>query len=214
MITILLSCAYDMRLGGYFDYERKNPFIISIDVGEVLDREEQTKYNLFSGITDFESATFYEIEGGGYEVEIIAGHERLVAVNRDPHGLEILRDYIDRYDELQEFRAEFEEDWGILDYDDLGQSITKDEVTHVKGSHYAVGCGGCCLSLGGFTLYFLYSLARVMSDDDNINYGAFYELMAMVVAGTAGSASIGNRFDKVNALKRIKEARKPKVVAQ
>jgi len=134
------SCTYTAK--HYLAYERAGLITISERVGETIDPEEREQFALFDGIDDFKAAHFYSIEGGGYEVEIITEQEKLRAANMDPKAVEIMQDYIDRYEEIRSSREAFEKHWKIVDYDTLGQPITHDEIEYVNQHKYAWCCAG------------------------------------------------------------------------
>ena len=208
VITLLLNCAYTPR--HYISYEKTRPIVISTQVGDVIDLEEREKYGLFQEVADFESATFYGIHGGGYEVKIITENGMLVAVNRDSLAIALLSDYIDRYDEIKKSRAEFEEQWKIVDYDYLGQPITQHEVNRVKRN-------ACCIggSVGSGVLVAVPSIlligAKGLGMQENVE-GDIVLAVPLFVASIAIGAWLGRKADRSNALKAIKEARKPQIV--
>ena len=68
LIVWLASCAPKLFTREYHQYERGYAIIISERVGEKVDVEERVHFGLLKGIDDFESAGFYDIEGGGYEL--------------------------------------------------------------------------------------------------------------------------------------------------
>ena len=121
-----LSCTY--TLSQYQESESRSPVVISERVGEIVNDEERLHYNLFPEVEDFESAQFYEIPEGGYDVEISTEHQKLIAYNRNRDAVLILREYINRYEIIKDSISLFEEKWGIVDYDTLGQPITQDEI--------------------------------------------------------------------------------------
>ena len=213
LVTLLVNCTH--TIPHYFDYERKRPIVISKRVGETIEPDERERFGLFSGIEDFKAATFYGIKGGGYEVEILTDHERLIAVNHDPRAADMLKDYIERYEEVGSSPTEFEKKWNIADHDQLGQPITNYEINHVKGSGFAIGLGcGCSgvASLGFAYFVFWKSIGEAFE-------GGTYDLDWVELLVTGGSILVtimgvllGNHLDKKSALDMIKEARKPRVV--
>jgi hypothetical protein len=133
MISLLANCTYSAKQPN--QYRVKGLVVVSERVGEVIDADEREYFNLLSSeiyvrpVTyRYETAALHAIAFGGYEVRISTANNTLVVVNRDTRGIEILRDYIDNYETVVESRQAFEEKWGIIDYDPLGQPITKDEM--------------------------------------------------------------------------------------
>ena len=98
LVFFVFNCTYTAK--HYLAYERTELIVVSERVGETIDPEERKQFNLFQGIDDFKAAHFYSIEGGGYEVEIITEREKLRAANMDPKAIEIMQDYINRYEEI------------------------------------------------------------------------------------------------------------------
>lgn len=191
-VALLLNCAIPHRIHSYDQYSDAgiHPMIISDRVGESIDTLERRQFDLFPLINDFESAIIYQIGKDdpeyikGYVVEITTADGRKYrSVNRDPHGIRILRDYVDDYDSLAVIFTELSDAAGhaydnkvvnktvkenlkikyhIIDYDDdLGLPITSEEVKKYKEKKYSAiysgGCGlGSCLLgflAGGFVLF-------------------------------------------------------------
>lgn len=207
VIALLLNCAKIPR--HYLNYELTKPIIISTHVGETINLEEGEKYELFLRVSDFKAATFYGINDGGFEVQILTENEKLVAVNRDPSAIDLLRDYIDRYDEIRVLRAEFEEQWKIVDYDYLGLPITQQEVDRVKN---ITGCIGCAAGAGILVAVpSTFLIAMTAFADLDVTGWIFGAAGILVASGVAG-ALYGRKLDRGAALKAIKEARKPQIV--
>ncbi len=211
-IALLSNCAHNLH--HYHDYKKTRPIVISMHVGEMIDTEEQEQFGLFPVIGDFKAATFYGIEGGGYEVEIVTASEQLIVVNRDPQAVKILQDYIERYEEIKDSREAFEEKWQVVDYDDSGLPITHVEVKKVEQGIGRIICGIGCGFLGivpAGIMAFLAGGGGIMQDiqDETTAYIVFIVVMAANIAAGVG---IGSNADRNNALKVIKEARKPRVV--
>ena len=213
LLALLLNCAYTPR--HYLDYQKARPIVISVQVGETIDHEDREKFDLFHGIEDFKSAMFYGIPDGGYEVEIITEHSKLVAVNRDTKAIPIMRDYLDRYEEIKDATSAFEEKWQIVDYDDMGQPITRDEVNQAQQNY------GCCISgtlfgilgfvSGGVVGFILNPNPSSGLDIEDVTYPITGAFIGGLVGGGIG-VLIGRMNDRNNALTAIKEARKPRVV--
>lgn len=210
LLALLLNCAYTPR--HYIDYQKARPIVISVQVGETIDHEEREKFDLFHGIEDFKSAMFYGIPDGGYEVEIITEHSKLIAVNRDTNAIPIMRDYIDRYEEIKDSTSAFEEKLQIVDYDDMGQPITWDEVNQAQQKY------GSCISGSLFGILGFVSggiiVGSILSPSMEIESVA-YAIIGAFIGGLVScgiGVRIGRTIDRNNALKVIKEARKPRVV--
>lgn len=211
LLALSLNCAYTPR--HYLDYQRAQPIVISKLVGETIDVSEREQYGLFKGIEDFESASFYKILNGGYEVIIITTNNKYVAVNRDSLAVEILGDYISRYEEIKNSKTEFEEKWKIVDYDELGQPITKYEINRVKKSDYTIGCTSTCCLLGLVPLTVLAVGADIASESgSDVDIKWFFLVIGGSTAGVVAGFLEGNRADKHNALEVIKKVRQPRIV--
>lgn len=217
LMALTINCTYTLK--HYTDYNEVQPITISERVGEVIDAEEREQFDLYSVISDFKSATFYAIQEGGYKVEIIAGDKMLIAVNRDSQAIALLRDYIDRYDEIQGSRDAFESKWKIIDYDTLGQPITSNEVRSVRKTSYSCGCAGVSW-LVGLVPNFLFSFVAIggLTIDMFGTSGnglarpvpAWISFILINIGTAATGALLGNRFDNNAALDAIKEARQPR----
>ncbi len=209
VLALLLNCAYN--LVHYRHYETTRPIVISVSVGETIEPEERVKYALFPEIDGFESATFYDITNGGYEVRIVTENYALVAVNRDSLAVVILRDYINRFEEIQDSKREFEKKWKIVDYDNLGQPITQNELNRVRkpGSGMLIGGATCCV--GSFFPFF--ALAGLIGEHADVSEGvgdvAFFSGWAL---STATGAWLGEKMFRGRALRAIKESREPRIV--
>lgn len=184
--------------------------MINEEIGDVINSEEREKYDLFKGIQGFVSATLYRLPNAGYEAEIVTVGKKLKAVTRTPLAIELLRDYIRRYEEIKEDKTTFARDWQIVAYDDLGQPITRVELKRV-GTPATNGCGyGCCLL--GFLSTGLIGVYIFNPEGDAYNV---VSTLCGAPGGLIGSwvgASIGGKIDQRKAIKAIKEARKPRVV--
>ena len=212
LVALLVNCAH--TIPHYFDYERKRPIVISERVGETIEPEEREQFDLFHGIDEFKAAIFYSISDDGYEVEILTENKRLAAVNRDSLAITVLRDYINRYEEIQGSKADFEEKWKIVDYDNLGQPITQYEVTQIRSRRFCCSggiSGGIAGCLGGGLILIPIMVILDMNDiisEEDAEGGAFYGMAISAVLG----AWLGPKIFSNTALKAIKESRKPRVV--
>jgi len=220
LVALIVNCVSTPRY--YIDYTRSEQIVISERVGDTIDPDEQERFDLFSGIEDFKTATFYGIEGGGYEVEILTTNKKLVAVNRDPKGIEILRNYIDSYAEMQYSKEDFEKKWEIVAYDALVFPITKSEVNRYSNPATSSGCGcGTAVLITGLSS--LVAIGIAMSNFNIFNGGRRPEderaanivLACGIVCGIIAGILVHSKKRASNmktALEFIKEARKPRVV--
>lgn len=209
IVALLSNCAYN--LVHYRHYGTMRPIVISVRVGETIEPEERAKYALFPEIDAFKTAVFYDIADGGYEVRIVTENYALVAVNRDSLAIVILRDYINRYEEIQDSKRDFEEKWKIVDYDHLGQPITQYELNRIRkpGSGMLIGGATCCL--GSF--FPLLAIAELIGERADVSEGAgdlaFFSDWAL---STATGAWLGEKMFRNRALRAIKESREPRIM--
>lgn len=213
LITLSLNCPYNIRQ--YYNYEKKEPIVISEKVGESVDAEEREQYTLFPGIEKFIAATFRGLMNGGFEIEIVTEDEKLVAVNRDSLAIELLRDYLNRFNEIQESKASYEKKWGIVDYDTLGLPITQREINRVNMGYFAGNFAtGCCLV--GFVPMTLLALRVGGFDYWTFQMDSPVLSYLTLIGGLALSVTLGyyrgKKVDQEQTLKRIKKAREPRVV--
>ena len=204
MITFL-QCTYNTSY--YHNYETLGQLMINEEIGDVINSEEREKYDLFKRIQGFISATLYGLPDAGYETHIETTDKELRAVTRTPLAIEILRDYIDRYEEIREDKTAFERDWQIVTYDDLGQPITRVELKRV-GTPATNGCGyGCCL-LGSVSTGLI---GVYIFDPEGDAYNVVSTLCGAPggLIGSAAGAYIGGEIDNKKAIEAIKKARKP-----
>jgi hypothetical protein len=216
-ICALINCTYTLPY--YNEFERENLLVISERVGETIDAQERSQFDLLRGVENFKSARFFEISGDGYDVEIFTEDHKLIGFNRDPDAVLILRDYIERYEVIKDSMPEFEKKWGIIDYDTLGQPITRREVNvnmnpkrHWRGllalSGGTIGCVGSCLIFGA-------PIPRVDVPTDYDNSEDIRKSLINLGATTFGGVSgwfIGKEIDKRKALEKIKDARRPRLI--
>ena len=216
VIVFALNCTYTLK--HYTNYKEVQPITISERVGEVIDAGEREQFDLFPGMTDFNSATFYEIVEGGYKVEIMAADKIFAAVNRDSQAVEILRDYIDSYEEMQGSAEAFERKWKIIDYDTLGQPITSNELRSVRRNFYSGGCAGGLWLVGlipnlllSFVVIGGYEYSFWSGESDFPRPIPAWISFILINFGTAVTGRIiGKRLDDNTALNAIKEARLPR----
>ena len=214
LITLLLSrCTYSIKR--YDEYERGSVVTLSEKVGELIDAEERKQYGLFWGIVGFQSAVVYDIIEGGYVLEVVTKNDNYVVINRDPQGLDILRDYMDRHEEVKQSTEDFKKKWKILDYDKTGLAITEGEVNSVKGLGFTIGCATIgtvsTIALGAYFLLALGVAVSLSHRDQNLT-GFTVILVVGLITGIAGSIMSGAQADRAHAISRIKEARKPRAI--
>lgn len=206
LIGLVASCAYAPKR--YNTYEKGRAVTVSHRVGVLIEAQEREQFDLLRGIQDFKTAKYYAIHGGGYIVEIVTTSEMFLAVNRDTLAVSVLRDYINRYEEVLDSRDDFEAKWQIVDYDDPGQPITRHEIGQ-ESSAMLFGAA-CCLGGGiasGLLGYLMtYSL---------VSGSSIVPMVAVTAAGALSSGAIGlmygSRFNEGRVLRKIKEARKPRL---
>lgn len=224
--TLILNCVCTTRYAVDYKYDRTRPVPVSMRVGDAVDFDERAQFGLFPNITYFKSAVFYRIYDAGYRsgyvVEIETEDNKLLAVNYDPEARAILQDYINRYEEICDNREAFEDKWGIVAYDSLGQPITKGELERVEGQSVSVCvCLGGALGgiLGFLPIFFIAwyvggSSLNVWSGESKITPLTW----AILVGGTALNIYTGARLaskdddNSDKALKKVLESRKPKIV--
>jgi len=225
LVSLLVNCTYSAKR--YDEYRVKGPIVISERVGEVIDAEERERFGLFPKIYvhpvsyPFESATFFELEGGGFEVRIATAHGTVIAVNRDQNAVRILRDYIDNDAEIIDSREAFEKRWGIVGYDDLGQPITKSEIERVRNhlSTFACAAGGGGLVIAGGLLWaFSTLLESGFGDPEELAEGSGDAArIVLITAGvtalvTGAGFFIGRGLDNTRARDAVEASRKPRVL--
>lgn len=214
LIISALNCTYSLK--HYSEYKRKEIININDEIGEIIDADERSKYDLFNNVEGFQKARFYAITDGGYEVEIVTDRGKYVAVNRDLRAIQILKDYFQRYDETSYNQKAFENRWKIIDYDTLGFAISQQEVDkNIKHS--------CCIGATAGCFLVSLPLAAIVGfavGDMDMNYGgrfrnpeaAFLSAAGIVTVFTVLGILYGKSQDDVSVVNRIKEARKPRVV--
>lgn len=218
LVFFIVNCAPVLPQYEYQVYEREKPIVISERVGETIDLQESDQFELFHRIEEFQEARFYAIADGGFAIEILTRTGKLAALNRDPDAVDILRDYVDRYEMVNTDRASFMRKWGILDYDTLGIPVTEQEVSILvrqnRGRAIRSGCGACVgVSLAGLAIF-----AGLAGGGGGGEHAALYAGMTIVFGLGLGIAvgliTGGTIFFTANinadrALEKIKEARKP-----
>ena len=217
LVTLLYCQCAPRRYSGYRRIDV--PIVISDVVGEVVDVEERSKYELFNGIDDFEQARFYAIEEGGLCIEVQSIHYTMVSVNRDPQMHMILKEYIEEFEWIQSSKESFERKWDIVDYDALGFPITRTEVA--RFSNLLVNCS-CMLASAGTVagIFWLGALGVLWGSIFSYDYEEQEEraenlfligIGAGIVAGGLTGLVLGS-FDKNKGVDIIKESRVPRIV--
>ena len=217
IVTLFYSQCAPRRYAGYRRIDV--PIVISDVVGEVVDAEERSKYDLFKGVDDFEQARFYAIEEGGLCTEIQTAHYTMVSVIREPQMRTILKQYIEEYEWIETSKELFERKYDIVDYDMLGFPITRAEVS--RFSNLLMNCG-CVLASAGTVagIFWLAGVGVLWSSIFSPNWeeeeekaenlfiiGTGAGILAGVLAGLLTGA-----FDKNRGVNIIKESRMPSVV--
>lgn len=211
---LLLNCA--PRLAHYREYESKRPITVSDRVGEVVDAAERDRFDLLRGIDGFGYAQYYAVLDGGYVVEIVTDNAVYRAVNRDTSAIPILRDYIERNEEILDNRENFVKKWKIVDYDTLGQPITNHETNDVK-LPYASAVGGTVTGAIMFFPSIILGLWACGFDwwtgsckrDLSVGFVTFASTLSL---GIAAGVAAGDRADRESALGSIRKAREPYLV--
>jgi hypothetical protein len=220
LIILVLNCAPVLPQYERPMYDRKHALVISERIGETIDPEERRQYDLFHGMEKFKEARFFALANGGYVLEITTDDEKLVSVNRHQDAIIVLRDYINKYEEINADRAAFTRRWRVLEYDTLGIPITESEVSQLveRSRRYAViGCFACCAIPTG--LGFLAAHDANSSGDTGIGGGivgalglmAFYSAMSIGVASGVVVYFMTYKNAK-SCIQAIKELRKPRPV--
>ena len=225
LVSLLVSCTTFTK--SKREYTVIGPIIISERVGEVIDAQEREYYKLFPKIYirpayyTFESATYYELREGGYEVRITTNNGILVAQNHGENAVSILRDYIDNYEEIASSPKEFEKKWEIVGYDDLTQPITRGEVESIrKKRRMAITCavGGCtvplsvgCILAMATALTYTPEIGDTAEQLEKAEKIMLYSAGIGTVCGLTGGL-IGMGVEKSMALGAVKDSRKPRLM--
>jgi hypothetical protein len=92
-----------------FAEEQETIIIISVEVGEVIDKEEREHYQLFQQVNGFKSATFLQLVDGSYAAEIAyekEGEERIYRIILSEADIAVLRDEIENFERKQQTRSD------------------------------------------------------------------------------------------------------------
>lgn len=222
VVSLLVNCTHFMKPKR--EEVVTGPIVISTRIGDVLDTQEREYYGLFPKIYvhpatyPFESAEFFRLEGGGYEVRIATGYNVIIAQNRGSYAIDILRNYIDNYEDIAERREAFEKRWNVVAYDDLGQPITKGDVDDAKSLASAMSCAlpaGLLLGVGlgvlvmAGVIAFFTNLTSPSSDSDGF---AVPGAVTLLLGGGCIVGCIGGLAQMSAPLDRVKKAREPKIL--
>lgn len=216
LVAVLFwSCVHIPK--DYQEYSRGEAVELSDAFGNTLDGAACRKFNLLQEYSDLETVRFYEIHGGGLEIEIETGNGNFIAAIRDEKMADILRDYFERYDDIQRKKKLFETKWNIVAYDDLGFPITMHELRKIHGGD--PGCGismGCGLLIaipailvGGIIAMIGNSISS--NDGEGKSLGAGITI-ALIGVGSVLGYAIGARIQGNKAIDLINETRKPREV--
>lgn len=206
LVLLFLQCSYSTKHN--VRYAETESIPINSIVGDSIDSEEREVYNLFLGVEEFVYAKLYALGTGGYETRIHTTHGALKTAMADTSGIAMLKDYLAHYEEIKMNRARYEKRWSIVAYDGLGQPITKSEIEKVgKPAEAVCGVGGCCLGLGigGYVGY-----KKWQPEGDAYNVVTVCFVAPCGLAGAWAGAQIGKRIDRLQAIREIREARKPR----
>jgi len=214
LVMLISNCTYSLIQ--YRVYNRGDIIAFNNKVGDVLDAEERTEYDVFPDIEGFKEARFYAIPDGGYEVEIVTDRGKYIGVSRDVQADQILRDYFSRYHSAHFNQSDFQKRWKIVTYDALGLPITEREISRntkpwclIGG---ALGCG--LVSFGAsFALASVIALGELSSQHSGENDELYVAgIIGGTVAGMFTGVLVGRMVEYRRALNAIKKARKPRVV--
>ena len=90
----------------YAQEEESEIFIISERVGEVIDKEEINKYNLFPGVKGLQSVVFIKLPDGSYVlkatyIDVTTGEEKVEITPITESIIKIYGSIIDKFEEIQ-----------------------------------------------------------------------------------------------------------------
>jgi hypothetical protein len=213
-IVVLLHCTYGVQYYDYHNYKLEQPIVASERIGETIDPEERRQFDLFPGIQNFTSATFYGPLTIGYVVEIVTENKKYISVNSDPMAVEILNDYIEHYEEIEIDRMPFEGRWQIAGYDVLGFPITQNEINSECSESAGCVTGGIAGGCLGFSSSLLIGLAFARNKTDL--EAELDNIMTITLTGSAicaiGGAALGRTIVKHNAFESIKDSRRLRTI--
>lgn len=218
VLMAFLSCSYNVR---YFHSVKNNSETIKIneELGTMIDSEERLQYGLFPSLQKtYKEAYIYDRQDGGCIIEIITENKKLIYINDNLLAVEILRDYINCYPMTVLEQENFEERWAIVNYDNLGQPITKSDVSqHQKRITSCLGCG-CVGGLAGFFIGAVIGLAKHRASNrryyysDVPNFSHVFGALTGIAIGLPVGAVSGYLLENWFVLQRIKKSRGPFVV--
>jgi hypothetical protein len=212
IIIVIYSSGCIYSLHQYKYYDTGEAIIIHDSIGEIIDTEERSQYDLFPGIENFREAHFCKIHGGGCKIDISTELQEYVVISRDPSTIRILQEHISTYRTPSYSRKDFEKKWKILDYDDIGLPITVIEIDYVKRKTWRY------ISTIGIILPYHF-LCKFLSDIFNLSYRSLFDMemedliyYIPLVAGMVVSwRTIGNKLDTDDAIRAIKIGRQMRI---
>ena len=119
--------------------EKGEVIIISEKVGDKIDPEERTKYNLFPATRGFQSAVIFKMPDGTYDFELTyieesSGEEKQYRINQSQSQFNQLRNHIETPDESQRRNTKIKEDDNIYT---SGNKLEKE--THLQTHSFYLG---------------------------------------------------------------------------
>lgn len=216
ILFLLFSCSYVPTR--YLSYTKTyEPVEINSGLGYLFNREEADSFGIFKNIPGFISAAFYKIPEGGYEIIISTNGGKYKVLNRDPYGLEILKECFNDPDGFKFIEKKILQ---IVDFDDLGLPISSLELYLNRKRFEAIYLGGItgCLSVVLPAILVINILPRedippsgpgdwscTMTTAD---YCCGLATVGAIVTTPVGCIMGGN-IDKKKALQAIKKSRQP-----
>jgi hypothetical protein len=158
--------------------EKEEVIVVSILVGEEIDREERERYELFPQFEGFTSAVFLKLHDGSYVVEVTyieEGEEKIERIIQTKTAIESLKYYIENYDILKPRLSEIE----IKEKEVVRKVKTPFNSKRALGEVMGGIGGGALLGLVGGGIG--YSLFKVEDPQD-------FESLAGFIGATLGFA--------------------------
>ena len=193
--------------------------IISERVGEVIDAEERTYYNLFQGISGFQEAVFFRVSNYGFDAVITTDAHTYVYSNRDSVAVDILREYIERYEDPHFMPKMFEQKWKVVAYDDLGFAISHHEISRLTSYSTAAVYGMCGFVVGGCIGFYIgYESTEKEYDafcGGDVPVSCHLMITGFVAGGCGGWLSavfIAGSREKAKAIQRVRLYRQPQIL--
>jgi hypothetical protein len=200
-------------------YKQTNLVVVSDNIDESFDAAEIKQYKLFPKVKGFVEARLYDIDSGGYELEVTTTSAKFRAIYGEERLPQILKDYIENFDTISRSDSVFKDKWRIAAFDEQQLPITMDEVDRVVEGHelYSNICfmglggglvGGCC------SLPFAVDL-KSSPGCLSFGWGVEYNSTAILVGAGIGasvyslmSIMMGKTEDRKTAIGAIKKSRK------